>query len=309
MRLHPHPHADSAPRLNVGIISAGKVGVALGQALQGAGHNLIGVVARSDASYTRARLRLPDVSVVDGNNDAAMSEMVANANLVVIAVADPAVAEVAHRIAPQCGAGKIVLHTAGSLGRAVLDEVALTGALTIAAHPAMTFAGVEEDSMRLDGCPWGVTVGDELAKTVAELLLGEIGGRPFFIEERQRTLYHAAMAHGANSLGAVICDAVELLARTLSDDASLSDQARYTQAAALLKPLVEASLDNTLKWGQRALTGPVVRDDVATVIKHEQAIAQQLPAAQPTYDALAQRIAQLRGSTEVLRYFDSVADD
>lgn len=306
MRPNTHPHAETAPRLNVGIISAGKVGVAVGQALRTAGHNLIGIVARSDASIARAQLRLSEVPIVDGDG---VAELADNANLIVIAVSDPAVADIAHQIAPHCAPGKIVMHTAGSLGRAVLDEVALTGALTIAAHPAMTFAGVEEDTLRLQGCPWGVTVGDELARTVAELLLGEIGGRPFFVAERQRTLYHAAMAHGSNSLGAVICDAVELLAATLADDGSASAELRHTQAAALLKPLVEASLENSLKWGPRALTGPVVRDDVGSVVKHEEAIGEALPAAQAPYDALAKRIAQLRGSAEVLHYFDSAIDD
>ncbi|MBS5167721.1 MAG: DUF2520 domain-containing protein, partial [Corynebacterium sp.] len=35
-----HPHRTTAPRLAVGIISAGKVGVALGQALEHCGHRV-----------------------------------------------------------------------------------------------------------------------------------------------------------------------------------------------------------------------------------------------------------------------------
>lgn len=291
-----NPHATNAPRLNVGIISAGKVGVAVGQALSRAGHRVVGIAARSVQSQQRANLRLPEAPILP------IADVAARAELIVIAVSDPAIADVARQIAPHVGAGRIVMHTAGSLGRAVLDDVALTGALTIAAHPAMTFAGLDDDADRLIGCPWGVTVGDELAKTVAELIIGEMGGRPFFVAENQRGLYHAAMAHGSNNLGAVVADAVELLAGALVGTADYTDDAQRDQAAALLGPLLEASLHNTLKWGPRALTGPVVRDDVGTVVKHEHVIEQTLPGAKDSYRALAKRIAELRGSTEVLKY-------
>nr|WP_276124374.1 DUF2520 domain-containing protein [Corynebacterium lactis] len=214
---------------------------------------------------------------------------------------DRAIAAVAEEVAAHVGPGRIVLHTAGSLGRAVLDSVALTGALTIAAHPAMTFAGLADDADRLPGCPWGITVGDELSRTVAELLIGELGGRPVFIDERHRGLYHAAMAHGSNGLGAVVVDAVELLSQTIGG-AENSDEYRRAQAAALLTPLLQASLDNALKWGARGLTGPVTRDDVDTVVKHEREIETAQPEVRGAYLALAERIAQMRGCAGVLRH-------
>lgn len=284
----------------MGIISAGRVGTALGEALSRCGHRVTHVVARSDESSTRARLRLADARL------ATVAETAAACELIFIAVPDRSVAEVASEVALHVGPGKIVVHTAGSMGRAVLDEVALTGALTIAAHPAMTFAGFSDDADRLSGCPWGVTVGDELARTVAELLIGELGGRPVFIDERHRGLYHAAMAHGSNGLGAVVVDAVEMLAQTIgASDAStpdFTDAERRRQAAALLTPLLEASLENALKWGARGLTGPVTRDDVETVVKHEAEIGRAHPGASEAYRALAARIAHMRGASGVLRH-------
>lgn len=300
------------PRLTVGIISAGAVGTAVGEALARAGHAVTAVVARSGASRARAALRLPDARIVEDVTDAA-----ADAELIIIAVPDPEIPGVVEALVPHVGPGRIIVHVAGSRGRAVLDPLALAGALTIAAHPAMTFAGVAEDTDRLNGCPWGVTVGDELSRTVAELLISELGGRAIPVPESHRALYHAAMAHGSNHLGAVVADAVELLARAITVDAGHAPAPRSEtaadpdadagpdvareQAAALLGPLLEASLANALRWGPRGLTGPAARDDAATVGKHLDEIGGALPRAAAPYRALARRIAELRGSANVLR--------
>lgn len=288
-----------APRLTVAVISAGAVGTAVGEALARAGHAVTAAVARSDASRARAALRLPQARLTDAESAAR------DAELIILAVPDPELPGVVEQIAPHVGPGRIIVHVAGSRGRAVLDPVALTGALTIAAHPAMTFAGSAEDTDRLTGCPWGVTVGDELSRTVAELLISELGGRAIPIPEASRPLYHAAMAHGSNHLGAVVADAVELLAGAISDggdpSATHSPGAARDQAAALLGPLLEASLDNALKWGPRALTGPAARDDAGTVAKHLGVIGEELPRATPAYRALARRIAEMKGSADVLR--------
>ncbi|WP_295628065.1 Rossmann-like and DUF2520 domain-containing protein [uncultured Corynebacterium sp.] len=293
-----------APRLTVAVISAGAVGTAVGEALARVGHAVTSVVARSDASRARAGLRLPQARLAD------VAGAAADAELILLAVPDPELPSVVESIVPHVGPGRIVVHVAGSQGRAVLDPIALTGALTIAAHPAMTFAGVPDDTDRLSGCPWGVTVGDELSRTVAELLISELGGRAIPVPESHRPLYHAAMAHGSNHLGAVVADAVELLARAIADGDADGDgvathrgsgDAAREQAAALLGPLLEASLGNALKWGPRALTGPAARDDAGTVAKHLAEIDDALPRAVPPYRALARRIAEMKGSADVLR--------
>lgn len=286
---------SAAPRLTVAVISAGAVGTAVGEALTRAGHSVTAVVARSDASRARAALRLPQARITDAASAAA------DAELIILAVPDPQLPAVVDEIAPHVGEGRIVVHVAGSMGRAVLDPIALTGALTIAAHPAMTFVGAAGDTDRLAGCPWGVTVGDELAATVAELLISELGGRIVPVPESRRPLYHAAMAHGSNHVGAVVADAVTLISRAIADGGGAGADEARGQAEWLLRPLLEASLDNALRFGASGLTGPAARDDAATVAKHLRTIGEELPAAAPAYRAMARRIAEMKESAEVLR--------
>ena len=80
--------------------------------------------------------------------------------------------------------------------------------------------------------------------------------------EEHRSLYHAGLAHGANHLVTLVSQAMELLSRAGADD-----------PAAILRPLLEASLDNALTDGDAALTGPIVRGDVNTVRAHLAEIA------------------------------------
>ncbi|WP_448852750.1 Rossmann-like and DUF2520 domain-containing protein [Corynebacterium sp. 335C] len=288
-----------APRLTAGVISAGAVGTAVGEALERAGHRVTGVVARSEASLGRARLRLPGARI------GTVAEVCAGAELIVLAVPDGDLPAVAEEVSRHVGAGRIVLHCAGSLGRAVLDHCALAGALTIAAHPAMTFTGRPGDADRLNGCPWGVTAGDDVARTVAELLIGELGGRAVAVPEELRGLYHAGMAHGANHLAAVVADAVTLMNAATGADGQPAEAP--DRAAALLRPLLEASLDNALRWGSASLTGPAARDDADTVLRHLGEIGRRVPGAAAPYAAMARRAAELRGSSRVIGALDERA--
>ena len=84
------------------------------------------------------------------------------------------------------------------------------GVLPLALHPAMTFSGAPEDADRLAGAPFGVTSRPE-HRPVAETLVLEMGGEPFFVAEDDRRLYHAALVTGANHLVTLVAEAADLL--------------------------------------------------------------------------------------------------
>jgi predicted short-subunit dehydrogenase-like oxidoreductase (DUF2520 family) len=55
----------------------------------------------------------------------------------------------------------------------------------------------------------------------------------------------------------------------------------------MLGPLLTAALDNALRRGDAALTGPVARGDAGTVATHLDVLAQVSPTALAAYAALA----------------------
>ena len=171
--------------------------------------------------------------------------------------------------------GQVVVHTSGRHGLAVLEPAREVGARTIAMHPAMTFTGTEVDLPRLDGCVFGVTA-DAADRELTEGLVADLGGRPMWVPEDRRTLYHAGLAHGANHLVTLVAEAMEILSAAGADD-----------PAATLRPLLTAALDNALDQGDAALTGPIVRGDVETVRAHVADLAANAPQTLPSYLAMA----------------------
>jgi predicted short-subunit dehydrogenase-like oxidoreductase (DUF2520 family) len=162
----------------------------------------------------------------------------------------------------------------------VLAPAEQAGVLPLALHPAMTFTGTGEDADRLVGAPFGVTSHPQ-HRAVAETLVLEMGGEPFFVAEADRQLYHAALVTGANHLVTLIAEAADLL-RT----AGVADPAR------VLGPLLTAALDNGLRRGDRGLTGPVSRGDVGTVHNHLATLTERAPDSVAAYVAMAQRTTE-----------------
>ena len=271
------PPVDLAPaRLRVGVVGAGRVGAVLGAALAAAGHEVVAAAGLSAASARRAARLLPGVPLLPAD------EVVAASDLVVLAVPDDTLAGLVAGLAGT-GAwrrGQIVFHTSGAHGLEVLAAAEQAGVLSLALHPAMTFAGNPEDAQRLAGAPFGVTSRGE-HRAVAETLVLEMGGEPFWVAESDRALYHAALVSGANHLVTLVAEAADLLRA-----AGVSDPAR------VLSPLLTAALDNGLRRGDAALTGPVSRGDAGTVARHVAVLTERAPASVGAYVAMARRTTE-----------------
>ncbi|HVE99674.1 MAG TPA: DUF2520 domain-containing protein [Mycobacteriales bacterium] len=272
MAVSPAPRPA---RLAVGVVGFGRVGAALAVAMQRAGHTVVAVSGASEPTRRRAAQVLPDVPVLPAE------DVVRRAEAVLLTVPDDALQGVVETLSAQ-GAfspGQLVVHTSGRHGLAVLADASAAGAVTLALHPVMSFSGTAEDPDRLPGASWGVTV-DPALRAVAEVLVMELGGEPVWVPEEARVVYHAALAWSASYAVTLVTTAVDLLAA-----------AGVEAPARILGPLVGASLDNALRYGDAGLTGPIARGDAGTVRAHLDALRQVAPDALPAYVALARLTA------------------
>ncbi|GLY79809.1 Rossmann-like and DUF2520 domain-containing protein [Actinoallomurus iriomotensis] len=268
--------SDQRPgRLAVGVVGAGRVGSALGRALDLAGHTVVAASGVSDASRERVRERLPGVPLLP------VPEVVAAADLVLFTVPDDALPALVEGLVGTdvTVRGKLLVHTSGRYGTGVLEAATRVGGLPLALHPVMTFTGRPDDVDRLAGISFGVTAPEPL-RPVAEALVVEMGGEPVWIPEDRRTLYHAALAGGANHLVTLVVESMDLLGR-----AGVENPSR------MLGPLLGAALDNALRLGVRGLTGPVARGDAGTVAGHVEELGRVSPEARGAYVALARLTA------------------
>ncbi|MEU0495136.1 DUF2520 domain-containing protein [Mycobacterium sp. NPDC006124] len=279
-------------RLTVGVISAGRVGTALGVALERAEHVVVACSAISRASRQRAERRLPDTQVLP------VQDVAAQAELLILAIPDVELAGVVAGLAATGSVrpGTIVVHTSGANGIGVLAPLSERGCIPLAIHPAMTFTGSDEDLARLSGACFGITAADDVGYAVAQSLVLEVGGEPFGVPEEARALYHAALAHGGNHVVTVVLDAVEALRSALRGQELLGQEAIGDApggiAERVLAPLARASLENALQRGQSALTGPVARGDAAAVTAHLRALDAVNPQLAEAYRTNSLRTAQ-----------------
>jgi predicted short-subunit dehydrogenase-like oxidoreductase (DUF2520 family) len=258
--------------LRVGVVGAGRVGAVLAAALQSAGHEIVAVAGESDASRARIASLLPGVPVEKPTAVARACD------LLLLTVPDDMLGNVVKTMT-DAGAirpGMYVAHTSGRHGLAILEPAAAIGAHVMAVHPAMTFSGTSVDLARLSGCVFGLTAATPADRAFAEALVDDLGGKPMWVPEEMRTLYHAGLAHGANHLVTLVTEAMEILSA-----------AGATDPAGTLRPLLTAALDNALDHGDAALTGPIVRGDAGTVAAHLDDIRTNAPQTLASYVSMA----------------------
>jgi predicted short-subunit dehydrogenase-like oxidoreductase (DUF2520 family) len=281
-------------RLAIGVVSAGRVGAVVGAAWAAAGHRVVATSGVSKASVDRAAALLPGVPLL------APDAVVAQADLALLAVPDDVLPGLVRGLAAAGSfrSGQIVVHTSGAHGVGVLAPAVEHGVLPLALHPVMTFTGRSEDVVRLAGASFGVTAAedDEVGASVGAALVVEMGAEPVLVAEAVRPLYHAALAHGANHLITLVRDCVDTLER-----------AGIRPAERLVAPLLSAALDNALRHGDRALTGPVARGDIGTVRKHLDELTATDPDLAETYRVLARRTARRAAAAGLLP--DHAVDD
>ncbi|MFV0434133.1 MAG: DUF2520 domain-containing protein [Leucobacter sp.] len=185
-------------------------------------------------------------------------------DVVLLAVPDTAIADVAARIEP----GPFVGHFSGATS---LDALRPHDAFSL--HPLLTVLGSGTD---FTGAYAAIDGSSEHSLAVAGGLAATLGMWAFRVRDDDRAAYHAAASVASNFLVTL-----EGFAEQLAASAGVPREA--------LLPLAEAALRN---WGAHgaaaALTGPIARGDEATVERQRAAVRDRAPRQLALFDALAE---------------------
>lgn len=256
----------------IAVVGAGRVGRSLAHALRKKGFRL-GAVVTTNPRSAQAAVRFLGA----GKPLAQIEKGAAEADIVLIATPDGAVAEAARSLArlEVRWRGKTVLHTSGALPARELLPLRRRGAAVGCMHPLYPFPRTVERLPR--GIAFGIE-GDRRACAVAARLAKKLGGTVVRVRASGKAQYHAAAVLAAGHLLTL----VELASRVLAR-AGVRDR----DARRALVTLAEATLRGYRDVGVRAWTGPIARGDAETVWRHLVALKELPLDVQRVYVSLA----------------------
>lgn len=262
------------------------MGMALGVELMAQGCELAGHLNRTSENRRLAAQRLgvpaaPDLATLAASGP----------ELWLLTVPDASLPQVSNTLSPMIEPGQFVVHTSGATSVSVLAPCAERGAVALAFHPLQTVTTSPEPEL-FRGVTIAVTPDSEQGWEAGLRLAELLGALPFRLADEDRGLYHAAGVFVSNYVVSLAWLAQKLFQRTgMPADTALQ----------ALLPLMSRSVENLRELGvPRALTGPLLRGDVATVKIHLKGLEDEPPEALAAYHALAQVTLGLLDEYELL---------
>lgn len=253
----------SSPTPRISIVGAGNVATRLALAFRRAGCTIATVAARTpqSAAALAARVDAEPVAVDDTDTEA---------DIVVIAVSDRAVADVAARLR---SGSALLAHTSGSTP---LSDVARHWPRAAVLYPLQTFSrDVEVDIARVPFFTEATCAADlEAVDAIARLLSANV----YHADSRQRSALHVAGVLTSNF------------------PVYLLEVARQKLAEAgfpleVVHPLAEATIAKAFAVGPLdALTGPARRGDTAVTCAHAESLTGD---AKKVYETITEAITRL----------------
>jgi len=279
----------------IGLIGPGRAGVGLALALAQAGYSV--------CLHGRNKKSVPaPLTLTFG--DGGKPPWIDDVDVVILTVRDDAITPLATSLAEARVVRErhVVLHLSGVQGQEALGPLVVSRAALGSFHPLQTIVEPELTPARLRGA-WAAVEGMSRAVEAGERIAKDLGMHPFRIATKSKAIYHAGAVFASNYLVVV-----EAVAQRLLRHAGLSD----ADAWAALRPLVEGTFENLSRHEPRkALTGPVVRSDTATIVRHLQSLALDDAKLYRALGRAALELAQKQGMDEATaaKVADALATD
>lgn len=160
--------------------------------------------------------------------------------------------------------GDMVVHCSGVHSSEILYPLKSRGCVVASLHPLKAFFSKMPHAEAFDQCDC-VVEGDQSAVTFLSMLFGQLGSKVISLSPEKKRLYHAAATMASNYMVTLASSATSLLV-----DAGIES----SQAKLMCERLMENSLHNIKESAraEQALTGPLMRGDMKTLLLHLNAI-------------------------------------
>ena len=270
--------------MKIGIIGAGKVGTSLAAVLKKKGFHIVVVSDTDEASLKTAEKYLgKDVLYTQNNMD-----VVGAADAIAITTQDRVIQDIAAEINAKAERldGKLIFHTSGADPSSILLPLDKKGAFLGSLHPLQTFPDIDSAIGVLPDT-YIFIEGDEGAVPLLKQLGENIGAKVYTIAGKDKVLYHLSAVFVCNLLSALFYSGKGLMEKINIDFGPFL-------------PIIRATLKNIENKGPlAALTGPIVRGDVKTVMAHLGAI-ENMELHRKVYKALSEVAVQMAAERKTI---------
>lgn len=235
---------------SVTIIGAGRVGGALALALPADKYRVENLIYRTRPSAGA----LPEVILRKAGEVSSI-----DSQIIIIATQDSEIEGVAAGLSSTIEHQPFVYHTSGALPSSILGKLAARGCPVGSIHPLASISTHTLAAEYFRGARFCIEGAPEAVKLAARIA-ADLGGQPFSIDTKFKTLYHAAAVTACGHMVALFDMSIEIMAKC-----GMSE----TEAQATLLPLVTSTLRNLSDQSTAAaLTGTFARADIETFTRH-----------------------------------------
>jgi len=269
-RSYAAPSEPSTEDLRIAILGLGRAGQSLALEVLASDCHLVGLWNRGFRDVHPELDRLP----IHRGGSTPPQSLIDKANVLILAVHDSAIRELAESLCP--APDTVILHLSGALAAASLGPLP-DGIHGGCYHPLQSFrldsdassSSIPPYYVALDGSPRALAIGQKIAQATRH--------QSVKLAPEGKAAYHAAAVLTSGGMVALQSAAASAL-----EAAGIPAEQRWS----LLWPLAVGTLSNLTDGDfSSSLTGPVARGDAETTARNIQALA-DLPEVQSLYRVL-----------------------
>lgn len=266
--------------MKIGFIGAGKVGTAFGLYLRSHGYKIIGYYSKTFNSSEKA------AKLTDSKAFINLKNLTKETDIIFITTNDDEIENVCNYLVDNnlLVKEKIVVHMSGASTSDVLKRAKEIGCYCYSLHPLQSFANINKAVEDLKHTVFSIE-GDNEKIDVIEDILKRTGNDYFRISADEKAIYHAAACVISNYLTVVIDYGLSLFSSI-----GIDKEKGYKA----MLPLMYGTIENIERLGtEKALTGPIARGDINTVIKHIKHLKEKNPDFIKFYKTLGHKTLEL----------------
>lgn len=198
-------------------------------------------------------------------------------NFIIFAIKDDFIENLAKKVAFKISGKGIAIHTSGAYSEKILNPLKEKGWIIGKCHPVYTFSEKGEE------IPYGITFGiqgDKKSIRGIKRFIKIFKGKPLNIPSGKEGIYHLSLSFASNFPSFFFFLGTEIFKKNFGKKEPL-------------KPLLYKTVENIFNYGKEGITGPHIRKDKKTIIKHKKLIKEKFPELLNLYNFLSKEIMKL----------------